>query len=196
MIDSIKGQLFHKDPSHVVLDMNGIRLKISITVATYNGLPDKGQNAELLTYLNVREDLMELYGFGNPDERNMFIMLNTISGIGPRSAMNILSGSNPAEFKKNIIAGDVKSLTVIPGIGAKTAKRIIVELKEKFVDQDDDSLDFMASSDDGIAGDAVIALMSLGYKRGQVNQAIRALEADGELDGSIETIIKKALTKL
>lgn len=196
MIDSIKGQLFHKDPSHVVLDMNGIRLKISITVATYNGLPDKGQNAELLTYLNVREDLMELYGFGSPDERNMFIMLNTISGIGPRSAMNILSGSNPAEFKKNIIAGDVKSLTVIPGIGAKTAKRIIVELKEKFVDQDDDSLDFMASSDDGIAGDAVIALMSLGYKRGQVNQAIRALEADGELDGSIETIIKKALTKL
>ncbi len=196
MIDSIKGQLFHKDPSHVVLDMNGIRLNISITVATYNGLPDKGQNAELLTYLNVREDLMELYGFGNPDERNMFIMLNTISGIGPRSAMNILSGSNPAEFKKNIIAGDVKSLTVIPGIGAKTAKRIIVELKEKFVDQDDDSLDFMASSDDGIAGDAVIALMSLGYKRGQVNQAIRALEADGELDGSIETIIKKALTKL
>ncbi len=165
-------------------------------MATYNGLPDKGQNAELLTYLNVREDLMELYGFGSPDERNMFIMLNTISGIGPRSAMNILSGSNPAEFKKNIIAGDVKSLTVIPGIGAKTAKRIIVELKEKFVDQDDDSLDFMASSDDGIAGDAVIALMSLGYKRGQVNQAIRALEADGELDGSIETIIKKALTKL
>ncbi|HBN45201.1 MAG TPA: Holliday junction branch migration protein RuvA [Candidatus Marinimicrobia bacterium] len=196
MIDSIKGTLFHKDPSHVVLDMNGIRLKLSITVATYNGLPEKGNDAELLTYLNVREDLMELYGFGNAEERNMFTMLNTISGIGPRSAMNILSGSNPIEFKKNIIAGDVKSLTIIPGIGTKTAKRIIVELKEKYVDEDDDNLDFMTSADDGVAGDAVIALISLGYKRGQVNQAIRALEAEGELDGSIETIIKKALSKL
>lgn len=130
MIDSIKGKLFHKDPSQVVLDMNGIRLKISISAATYNSLPEKGNDAELLTFLNVREDLMELYGFGNADERNMFTMLNTISGIGPRSAMNILSGSNPHEFKKNIIAGDVKSLTVIPGIGPKTAKRMIVELKK------------------------------------------------------------------
>lgn len=196
MIDSIKGHLFHKDPSHVILDMHGIRLKISITVATFNGLPDKGKDTELLTYLNVREDLMELYGFGNAEERNMFMLLNTISGIGPRSATNILSGSNPAEFKKNIIAGDVKSLTVIPGIGSKTAKRIIVELKEKFVDQDDDSLDFMTTADDGIAGDAVIALMSLGYKRGKVNQAIRSLELEGELDGNIEVIIKKALAKL
>ena len=196
MIDSIKGTLFHKDPSHVVLDMNGIRLKLSITVATYNGLPEKGNDAELLTYLNVREDLLELYGFGNAEERNMFTMLNTINGIGPRSAMNILSGSNPIEFKKNIIAGDVKSLTIIPGIGTKTAKRIIVELKEKYVDEDDDNLDFMTSADDGVAGDAVIALISLGYKRGQVNQAIRSLEAEGELDGSIETIIKKALSKL
>ena len=101
MIDSIKGQLFHKDLSHVVLDMNGIRLKISITATTYNSLPEKGNDAELLTFLNVREDLMELYGFGSADERNMFTMLNTISGIGPRSAMNILSGSNPHEFKKN-----------------------------------------------------------------------------------------------
>lgn len=196
MIDSIKGILFHKDPSHVILDMNGIRLKLSITVATYNGLSEKGKKAELLTYLNVREDLMELYGFGSAEEKNMFLMLNTISGIGPRSAMNILSGSNPHEFKKNIIAGDVKSLTIIPGIGTKTAKRIIVELKEKFVDQEDDNLDFMNAEDYGVTGDAVIALMSLGYKRGQVNQAIRKLESAGELDGSIEAIIKKALTKL
>ncbi len=196
MIESINGTLFHKDPSHVVMDMNGIRLKLFITVSTYNGLPDKGQNVELLTYLNVRENLMELYGFKNADERNMFTMLNTINGIGPRSAINILSGSNPSVFKKNIIAGDVKSLTIIPGIGAKTAKRIIVELKEKFVDQDDDSLNFVTASDGGVAVDAVIALMSLGYKRGKVQQAIRALETEGELDGSIETIIKKALTRL
>ena len=196
MIDSIKGTLFYKYPTYVVLDMNGIRLKLSITVATYNELPEKGQDAELLTYLNVREDLLELYGFIDNEQRNMFMMLNTISGIGPRSAMNILSGSNPKEFKKNIIAGDVKSLTVIPGIGPKTAKRIIVELKEKYVDQDDDNLDFMFVAEDGMAGDAIIALMSLGYKRRQVNQAIRQLEKAGELEGSIEEIIKKALVKI
>lgn len=196
MIDSIIGPIFFKDPASVILDMHGLRLKLSITVATYNSLPDKGMETELLTYLNVREDLMELYGFANNEERNMFMMLNTISGIGPRSAMNILSGSNPAEFKKNIIAGDVKSLTVIPGIGTKTAKRIILELKEKYVDQDDDSMGFMLDSDDGKAGDAIIALMSLGYKRGRVNQAIRSLESAGELNGSIEDIIKKALKKL
>ncbi|MFQ6676748.1 MAG: Holliday junction branch migration protein RuvA [Fidelibacterota bacterium] len=196
MIDSIKGPIHYKDPTSVVLDMQGLRLKVSITVAAYNSLPDKGMVTELLTYLNVREDVLELYGFSNTEERNMFLMLNTISGIGPRSAMNILSGSNPTEFKKNIIAGDVKSLTVIPGIGTKTAKRIIVELKEKFVDQDDDNMDFMLGADDGKAGDAIIALMSLGYKRGHVNQAIRTLELAGELNGSIEDIIKKALKKL
>ena len=196
MIDSIKGKLFYKYPTYVVLDMNGIRLKLSITVATYNELLEKGQDVELLTYLNVREDLLELYGFIDNEQRNMFMMLNTISGIGPRSAMNILSGSNPKEFKKNIIAGDVKSLTVIPGIGPKTAKRIIVELKEKYVDQDDDNLDFMFVAEDGMAGDAIIALMSLGYKRRQVNQAIRQLEKAGELEGSIEEIIKKALVKI
>jgi len=196
MIDSIKGLLFYKNPSHVVLDMNGIRLKISITASTYNALPEKGFDAELLTYFNVREDLMELYGFGNAEERNMFTLLNSISGIGPRSAMNILSGSNPLEFKKNIIAGDVKSLTTISGIGPKTAKRMIVELKEKYVDEDDDNMDFMNAEEDGLVKDAVIGLMALGYKRGHANHAIRELEATGNLNGSIEAIIKKALTKL
>ena len=85
---------------------------------------------------------------------------------------------------------------MIPGIGPKTAKRIIVELKEKYVDQDDDNLDFMFVAEDGMAGDAIIALMSLGYKRRQVNQAIRQLEKAGELEGSIEEIIKKALVKI
>jgi len=196
MIDSIKGKLFYKEPSNVVLDMNGIRLKISITTSTYNTLPEKGFDAELLTYFNVREDLMELYGFGNAEERNMFTLLNSISGIGPRSAMNILSGSNPHEFKKNIIAGDVKSLTTISGIGPKTAKRMIVELKEKYVDEDDDNMDFMNAEEGGLAKDAVIGLMALGYKRGHANHAIRELEAAGDLNGSIEAIIKKALTKL
>ena len=86
----------------------------------------------ILTYLHVKEDILDLYGFKDLSERSLFIHLNMVSGIGPRSAMNILSGTDPNKFKNQIIAGDVKSLTVIPGIGAKTAKRIIVELSEKF----------------------------------------------------------------
>ena len=124
--------------------------------------------------------------------------LNTISGIGPRSAMNILSGTNPDEFKSRIIAGDVKSLTVIPGIGAKTAKRIIVELKEKFDAALDgkDELGFTEDGDSSAVKDAANALQSLGYKAGQVNKTLRDLESAGELSGGLEEIIRKALAKM
>lgn len=196
MIDSIKGIINSKTPGYVIIDLHGLRLKVFITVATYENLPEKGQVAELLTYFNVREDLMELFGFGNEDERKMFLLLNTISGIGPRTALNILSGTQLTEFRKNIIAGDVQSLTVIPGIGNKTAKRIIVELKEKFVEDKEDNLDYLSTSENGVMGDVVIALMSLGYKRNNINLALRTLESEGELNGNIELIIKKALKKL
>ena len=122
-----------------------------------------------------------------------------ISGIGPRSAMNILSGTNPEEFKNQIVAGDVKSLTVIPGIGAKTAKRIIVELKEKFeVDKNvKDDLGFMDDkSDSDLMKNVRNALQSLGYKSSQINNTIKELDKVGELSGSIEEVIKKALSKM
>ena len=124
--------------------------------------------------------------------------LNTISGIGPRSAMNILSGTNPIEFKSRIIAGDVKSLTIIPGIGTKTAKRIIVELKEKFeIDiEGTDALGFLESEEAGVAKDAANALQSLGYKSSQINKILKDLEISGELSGDLEEVIRKALTKI
>ena len=132
LIDSISGKLFAKNPTEAIVDIGGIRFRIHISVSAYDSLPGQGEPVELLTHLHVKEDILDLYGFKDHAERSLFMNLNTISGIGPRSAMNILSGTNPDEFKSRIIAGDVKSLTVIPGIGAKTAKRIIVELKEKF----------------------------------------------------------------
>ena len=198
MIDSIKGTLVKKNPTSVIIDVGGIRLGIPITLATFEKIPDPNQPVELLTYLHVREDIMELYGFYDDHERDVFMQLNSISGIGPRSAMNILSGTDPIEFKKKIIDSDVASLTSIPGIGTKTAKRIIVELKDKFTDQETGSdLDFLlVSSDKDKIDDVTKVLISLGYKRSAINQVIKKLVSKDGLDENIEDIIKGALKLL
>ena len=198
MIDSIKGTLVKKNPTSVIIDVGGIRLGIPITLATFEKIPDPNQPVELMTYLHVREDIMELYGFYDDHERDVFMQLNSISGIGPRSAMNILSGTDPIEFKKKIIDSDVASLTSIPGIGTKTAKRIIVELKDKFTDQDTGSdLDFLLeSSDKDKIDDVTKVLISLGYKRSSINQVIKKLVTKDGLDDNIEDIIKGALKLL
>ena len=197
MIDSIFGKLIKKEPTFAVADMDGIRLKINISIATFEKLPLIGTSVELMTYLHVREDILDLYGFAEDIERDLFLKLIGVSGIGPRSAITILSGATPQEFKKRIISEDVKSLTVIPGIGPKTAKRIILELKEKFVDEDVDisNLVGIEQTSDEIK-DVVQALSSLGYKRGQINESLKKLKEADELDGSLEKIIKKALTKM
>ena len=198
MIDSIKGTLVKKNPTSVIIDVGGIRLGIPITLATFEKIPKPNQPVELMTYLHVREDIMELYGFYDDQERDLFMQLNSISGIGPRSAMNILSGTDPIEFKKKIIDSDVASLTSIPGIGTKTAKRIIVELKDKFTDQETGSdLDFLlVSGDKGKIDDVTKVLISLGYKRSAINQVIKKLVTKDGLDDNIEDIIKGALKLL
>ena len=198
MIYSIKGTLVQKNPTSVIIDVGGIRLGIPITLATFEKIPDPNQPVELLTYLHVREDIMELYGFYDDLERDVFMQLNSISGIGPRSAMNILSGTDPIAFKKKIINSDVASLTSIPGIGTKTAKRIIVELKDKFTDQDTGSdLDFLlVSGDKDKIDDVTKVLISLGYKRSAINQVIKKLVTKDGLDDNIEDIIKRALKLL
>ena len=198
MIYSIKGTLVQKNPTSVIIDVGGIRLGIPITLATFEKIPDPNQPVELMTYLHVREDIMELYGFYDDHERDVFMQLNSISGIGPRSAMNILSGTDPIAFKKKIIDSDVASLTSIPGIGTKTAKRIIVELKDKFTDQDTGSdLDFLlVSGDKDKIDDVTKVLISLGYKRSAINQVIKKLVTKDGLDDNIEDIIKRALKLL
>ena len=198
MIDSISGLLIQKNPTYAVVDVGGIRLKVNITISTYERLPSTGSKTELLVYLHVREDILALYGFDHDDQRSMFLLLIAISGIGPRSAMGILSGASIAEFKKRIVAGDVKSLTVIPGIGPKTAKRIIVELKEKLVTEKDDDISmlFDAEKVPDEMNDAIQALQSLGYSRAQAHKAMKKLEKSGDLTGNLEELLKKALKKM
>ena len=199
LIDSISGKLLSKSPAEAVLDISGIRFRINISLSTYENLPDNGTDVEILTYLHVKEDLLVLYGFKDLSERLLFIHLNSVSGIGPRSAMNILSGTDPNKFKNQIIDGDVKSLTVIPGIGTKTAKRIIVELRENFIENSLSKNELGFSDDDtknALIKDVNSALQSLGYKTNQINNTLSELNKRGELTGSIEEVIRKALSKM
>ena len=198
MIESIKGILNKKDPTLVIIDVGGIRLGVNITLSTYEKLGEVDASIELLTYLNVREDIMELYGFFDNNERYLFKQLTSVNGIGPKSALNILSGTSPNSFKKNIINGDVGSLTSIPGIGAKTAKRIIIELKDKFIKGGETvDLGFQLDSDEkDIIDDVVKVLLSLGYNRNLIDKAVSDIATKEVLKDDLENIIKMTLKKL
>lgn len=198
MIDSIKGILKTKEPTFLVIDIGGISLRLHNSVNAYEKLPEVGSSVELPTYLHVREDILDLYGFKNEEEREIFLHLISISGIGPRMALTILSGASASDVKNRIISEDVDSLIVIPGIGLKTAKRIIVELKEKFVAIADVDISGLAGSDaeSKEIKDVLQVLVSLGYKHYQAQAVLKKLKKDNELEGNLEDIIKKALAKM
>ena len=198
MIESIKGILNKKDPTLAIIDVGGIRLGVNITLSTYEKLGDIDASSELLTYLNVREDIMELYGFFDSSERYLFKQLTSVNGIGPKSALNILSGTSPNSFKKNIINGDIGSLTSIPGIGTKTAKRIIIELKDKFIDGGETvDLGFQLDSNEkDTIDDVVKVLLSLGYNRNLIDKAVSKIATKEVLKDDLENIIKMTLKKL
>ena len=198
MIESLKGILHKKDPTTAIIDVGGVRLRVNITLSTYEKLEEINSSIELLTYFNVREDAMELYGFIDDNERYLFKQLTSINGIGPKSALNILSGTSPNSFKKNIINGDIGSLTSIPGIGAKTAKRIIIELKDKFIDSGQAvDLGFqLDSTEKDIIDDVIKVLLSLGYKRSSIDKAVSEIATKEILKEDLENIIKMTLKKL
>lgn len=198
MIDQLHGLVEKKTATHAVIFVNGIGYKVMMSINGLESLPAKGGDAIVLTYLHVREDILNLYGFVDEKERNVFHLLTSISGIGPKLALTILSGIEPSRLKDRVIAGDVASLTSVPGVGPKTAKRIIVELKEKFIKTDDDSLGFEDGEGSGsqLFRDVVNALTSLGYKTNHAKKACTELEKKGELSGELESVIKKALNQL
>ena len=131
MIDSISGKIFKKEPTMLFIQNGGVVFNISICLRDYEKLPKEGESVFIFTHLNVKENLMELYGFLDLERRSLFSNLIDVSGIGPRTAINLLSNASVSSFKENILSEDVKSLSLIPGIGPKTAKRIILDIKEK-----------------------------------------------------------------
>ena len=193
MIDSITGIIQRKEPTNLFIDMNGMVFNISICLRDYEELPDLNQEITILTYLNVREDLMELYGFLEYERRRLFTQLIGVSGIGPRTAINLLSNISVANFKENIIAEDVKSLSLIPGIGPKTAKRIILDIREK-VTKDRATTDALDTSNINFTYDDIYtALSSLGYRKNQIDKAIKQLTKENSFEGNIEHVIKRIL---
>ena len=196
MIYQVSGNLIAKHKDFVVIEVSGIGFKITSTTNTINTIKLE-QKILLHTYLHVREDALDLYGFHSTPEREVFLLLIGISGIGPKLAITILSGILPDEFKAKVISGDIASLTSISGVGAKTAKRIIVELKDKFTKIEEGSLGFSDKLNSKLYDDALNALLSLGYSSQQSKQVLDHI-ANGKDDNkrNIETIIKAALKRL
>ena len=192
MIYQVKGRLISKDMDFVVLEVGGIGLKILSTLNTIRTINGEGE-VLLYTYLHVREDALDLYGFHSLLEKEVFLLLIGISGIGPKLANTILSGILPDELKEKIISGDINALTSVPGVGSKTAKRIIIELKDKFTKIEKDSIGFSEKIDSKLYADASNALYSLGYNP---KQSKLALDQVFNSNDNIEVIIKSALKKL
>ena len=193
MIDSITGIIQRKEPTNLFIHMNGLVFNISICLKDYEQLPELNQEITVLTYLNVREDLMELYGFLAYERRRLFVQLIGVSGIGPRTAINLLSNISVAHFKENIIAEDVKSLSLIPGIGPKTAQRIILDIREKITKDKATKEGLDVSKINFTYDDIYTALSSLGYRKNQIDKAIKQLNKENSFEGNIEDVIKKVL---
>ena len=196
MIDSIHGIIEKKEPTNLFIKLNGFVFNISICIRDYEKLPPVGKKIDVLTYLNVRENLMELYGFLSKDRRDLFIQLISVSGIGPRTAINLLSNVSVQNFKENIITEDIKSLSLIPGIGPKTAKRIVVEIKEKITTDSFSKRALDTSKINFNVDDIYTALSSLGYKKSQIDKSIKKLNESNSFEGNIEDVIKKILSTI
>jgi Holliday junction DNA helicase RuvA len=198
MISYLRGIVLEKSPTQAILDVNGVGYDIGITINCYEALPKSGEEIAIFTYLSVSENAMLLYGFASKDEREMFLQLISISGIGPKLGQVILSGITTTELKNAILTADVNRLKAISGIGKKTAERIVIELKDKLAK---DGLSPISSEQGagkpaaGSASEAVLALVSLGYKKAQAEAAVqKLLKSDPSL--SIEDIIKRSLRQI
>ena len=196
MIEFLKGKLHSKEKNVIIIDVNGIGYLCHITSSTYDKCPQLGDIISILIHFHVTENSQELFGFYDEIERNMFRMLIGISGIGPKTAIAMLSNITPQEFKKRIIASEVNMLTVIPGIGSKTAKRIIVELKDKFIKMIDDGMPIEENLTTIPAiSEASNALISLGFKLKDVQIILKSIVDNDGVDNT-ENLIRKALKLL
>ena len=191
MIDQISGKIISINENYVVLAVGGLGIKVNISAAFSSKLVNEDL-ITLATYLNVREDALDLYGFKNESERNLFLMLISISGIGPKLAVSILSGVELEELKSKILSGDIQSLTSIPGVGAKTAKRIIIELKDKLSETITTELGFEDNFGSKISRDVISALVGLGYSESIAMEVVKRINPANS-DKSIEILIKEAL---
>ena len=199
MITSLHGKLVDALPTQVTVDVQGVGYEVLIPLSSFDKLPPPGQEVKLLTHLVVREDAHTLYGFMTPGERELFrLLINTVSGIGPKIALNILSGMNAVSFRGAVANGDVKSLSQISGVGRKTAERIVVELRDKVGAAgawEAASAQHALSPADQKINDAVLALMALGFKQPDAHDAVRQAQAVLGPKATVEELVRACLKK-
>jgi Holliday junction DNA helicase RuvA len=195
MIASLTGILKVKSPTEILLDVNGIGYAISVPLSTFEILGQTGSTVTLLTHLQVREDALQLYGFASETELVLFKLLISVTGIGPKLAQGILSGMSAPDLRNSIVHGNIGALTAIPGIGKKTAERLVLELRDKVSKAETTSaLSIQSSSKENVRSQALLALTSLGYSRPVAETAIRKALGDANgADVPIEELIKSAL---
>ena len=186
MIGRLSGEIADKTADHVLIDVGGVGYEVAVTPRTVGGLPGVGDNAILHTHLHVREDIMALYGFSSGDERDLFKILIGVSGVGPKLAMAVLSTLSPDDLRHVVLSEDVAALTAVPGIGQRSAQKLLLELRPR-LDVPDSPLQ---------AGSTVAevreALESLGYQAAEIRDVLRELPAEG----SVEELLRQALQEL
>ncbi len=203
MIAFIEGELAEKCPDGIVVDCGGVGYFIGVPVSLIGALPQIGSRVKIHTYLHVREDAMQLYGFASKKDLELFKLLINVSGIGPKGALSILGSMTPEQLRMAIVANDAKIIAKSPGIGAKTAQKIILELSDKVNIEDmigvsDSSMNSAGAGSNGaisdVAKDVMQALTSLGYSNSQALAAVRAVSEEDSKDES--TMLKAALRNI
>jgi holliday junction DNA helicase RuvA len=199
MISFLQGKLVEALPTQVTVDVHGVGYDVLIPLSSFDKLPAPGNDVKLLTHLAVREDAHVLYGFMTSAEREMFrLLINTVSGIGPKIALNVLSGMNVTVLRGAVAGGDIKALSQISGVGKKTAERIVVELKDKIGAAgawEALSAERALSAGDQKINDAVLALMALGFKQQEAHESVRAAMALLKPNATVEEIVRACLKK-
>jgi len=191
MIAQLAGALAFKSPEHLVVDVHGVGYQVNVSLNAFYRLPEPGDHVQLLIHTHVREDTLQLYGFLDREEKELFLLLTSVSGIGPRLALNILSGTPSQELEDALEAGDLVRLVAIPGVGKKTAERLVVELRDKVKVVKGARGADNGRRGTGLEAEAVSALINLGYRHLEAERAVKAACAAGARD--IETVIRTAL---
>jgi Holliday junction DNA helicase RuvA len=199
MITFLRGKLLEALPTQAIVEVQGVGYEVLIPLSSFDKLPAPGGEVRLLTHLAIREDAHLLYGFMTTAERDLFrLLINTVSGIGPKIALNVLSGMNPVALRGAVANGDVKALSQISGVGRKTAERIVVELKDKIgaagAWEASGAQRGLSEADQKI-NDAVLALMALGFKQPEAQEAVRASQAVLGPQAGVEDLVRASLKK-
>ena len=178
MIAAVSGEIITRRADHVVIDTGGVGYRLAVSAETLKTIPQVGERIFLHAHLVAREDSLALYGFATEDERELFLMLTSVSGIGPKVGLAALSGGPVGELLRAIASGDVKHFQAVPGIGKRTAERIIVELREKVAGELEDSVSIPAGAGGGPRDEAREGLIGLGYTPQEVERLLEAVEGE------------------